>query len=342
MSKPNDDNKMDVSQLYRLYQEQRDAVPSAMLRNLLAAAKGEERHDETENVSQNESQIKTILAAARLAETEAEVNIAPVADDNRSSLKQKIMEFLQSLLTPSFGGPQMVALSLVVVVALTITTSLMPSRQQYDPYMDVSYLGGCDICGQLAANSTIKLRSFNLNTSGVASESGAAKFGRFALGLELLNSLPADNNGANSTMLITAIKRLAEEKGNTELKKYFSQFDTTTKALQEAQVSQAVQFLNQTFSSHADADLFYAGQWLERLRISNESALRMQQLSLVEPAFSDVKQVQARWKQNKAIPHDVLSDVEKLAQFQQTEELSLENLQKISNLVKKILLSIDM
>jgi len=336
MLKNNNDNKKDVSRLYRLYQEKRDNIPSTVLWRLLNTTKAKNHTEFTEEQDKKETQINTILQAAKIPSSQSD----PSSDTQKLSLKDRINNAWQNLFSPSFGGKQWVAISAVLVLMVVI--NLVPSSQKFDPYLDVAYLEDCNVCGQLAMGSTIKVRNIDLNANNIESANNAAKFGRLVLDLELINSISSTPNidTANSA-LINAVKSLADKKENQPVIEYLNQFDARH-AFSSSEINQTIQFLNQTFEEQADSDLYHAGQWFERLRITNDSALQTQQFAPIESALGGIETLQSKLQKNKMIDPDVLSAMEQLSQLQQSNRYDAEQAQQISVIVKKILPLLNM
>ncbi len=338
----------DVSDLYKRYQEERDAMPSAVLREIMCAADPGFKQQKVEDIDAQESSIQTILQLAKESSDDRCRSEDRVNQSTKLlpsfSLMTTIRQFLQGLMQPGFGLPnQAFAVVPVFAVIVVVMLTLVPKPSNDVHFFDVAYLEDCHHCRQLALSSTTKIRNIDLSQTRISSTSGAAKFGRLAIDLNVLNLSEDAGDILAKKAIINTIKKVAIEKNNLVIEEYFSAMngvsDLTTK-----EVNAAVQFLNKSFSGHADNDLYRVGQWLERLRLTYENgrSAESDQFSSLQLAFEDFDVVRQEMLANSSVHSSVHESFEKLSKFSSLKVLSVQQANDLSAIVKNMTSLLDM
>ena len=328
-------NEKNIIQLYRKFQEKRDNISPEVLYFLLGEIKKNQYTELPENYQkQKEAQISKILQTASVS-----IVKNGAADTPKNTLKDRLKTFLENLFTPSFGGAQW-GVGVCAVLALMLTINFLPSPSKHTPYLDVTYLENCSVCGQIAMSSTTKVRNIDF-TNIIKPSSSNARFGRLVLDLELLSLMPTENTGTNSKVLINSIKQLSKEKSNHAIVEYFDQFDANH-TFSQSEVKKSIEFLNTTFDQQGDGSLYHAGQWLERLRITTDSGLRNQNFSSIQHALTDIETVKNKLTSNKNVTSSTLLSFEKLSDFQNLRNFDANQAKQISTITKELFQSLNM
>lgn len=336
----NKGNKRDVETLYRAYQKHRDAMPSTALKTIIDAA---DKPDAVEAIRHREARIQTILQSAESRSQAQRAHTRTQQQDNKSqnnkpvaktskrpSILSVLSEKLNDFLSSGAAMPA-TAFAVAAVIAVSVFVRLPSDGTGYQGSWELAYLSDCQNCQQLAMESTITLRSLAL--PGSTQDKSAyldSRFGRLAMDLKVLSQAKTDYENATAALLKT-LQKLSVKHSKTPI---IEHLDTALQA-QEKKPLDTLQFLDQHF---ADSQLFAAGQWLERLRISSAAETPQDRSSQTVSALNNIDQVLQTISANASQNPQVGELLSQLQSFNPPpSSLSQAQLQQLSRITKELM-----